>query len=68
MSNRYYYDRHGNYKGCSSDEPPSDNGCGCLIVVFLAMGFIANADMSFVRILGAIFVLLVIAALVRRFG
>ena len=45
MGNRYYYDKHGNYKGCSSDEPPSDNGCcGCAIIFILACVLFNSVD------------------------
>jgi hypothetical protein len=33
MSNRYYYDKDGNYKGCSSDKPPQDPMDAVVVVV-----------------------------------
>lgn len=36
MGNKYHYDRHGNYRGMTSDDPPSDNsGCVFAVVVIV---------------------------------
>jgi hypothetical protein len=46
MSDRYHYDRHGNYRGMSSNTPPRDGSwvfIGCLVgivVVFCIFGVI----------------------------
>ncbi len=36
MGNRYHYDRHGNYRGMSSDTPPGD---GSWVVILLVLFF-----------------------------
>lgn len=33
MGNRYHYDRHGNYRGMTSDEPPGTDNSGCVFAV-----------------------------------
>lgn len=38
MGTRYHYDRHGNYRGMTSDNPPSNgDGCFWLVVVFIVI-------------------------------
>lgn len=38
MGTRYHYDRHGNYRGKTSDSPPPD---GCVpIIILLAFFFV----------------------------
>lgn len=36
MGTKYHYDRHGNYRGKTTDEPPADDGCiWIFVLVFL---------------------------------
>ena len=40
MSTRYHYDKHGNYKGCSSDQPPSEDWGGIIcFILFILFAF-----------------------------
>lgn len=36
MGNKYHYDRHGNYRGMTSDTPPS-NGSGFVVFVVVVV-------------------------------
>lgn len=42
MGNKYHYDRHGNYRGMTSNDPPSNNS-GCFaIIVFLIFIYLCS--------------------------
>lgn len=42
MADRYHYDRHGNYKGKTSDDPPAgDSGC-FFVIAFLILAYICS--------------------------
>ena len=41
MGTRYHYDRHGRYKGKTSDQPPGD-GCAEIIVVIVGIFFFCS--------------------------
>jgi hypothetical protein len=38
MGTRYHYDRHGNYRGKTTDTPPS-NGDGCVTIILVIAAF-----------------------------
>lgn len=37
MATRYHYDRNGNYRGMSTDEPPKDDGCLIAALAIIAV-------------------------------
>ena len=41
MADRYHYDRHGNYKGKTSDDPPSNDGW-VYIIGFIIFAYICS--------------------------
>lgn len=43
MGSRYHYDKHGNYRGKTTDEPPSDpNGCLVVAVVLFFLFYLSG--------------------------
>jgi hypothetical protein len=38
MGDKYIYDKEGRFIGKISSEPPGPGGCGCLLMIFLALG------------------------------